>query len=260
MGQVTEDEFLVEKILDKKHEDGVWKYFIKWIDWPSDTNTWEPLIHLKGCEQMLTAFEKKWALENPELAGAIKPDDYIEQPDESDYDSDEDLIDGRTKAEQFMDYEVMEECPPNKEPTGLVGVLELRGNLTYLVEWKKDQENLIEEDTVEVDRSLIRSTAFQLKYPSIVISYYEKYITFSKNPTGTEVVSILAAQAMTETRDREQDQAGVDEDNLDTDNSDPDAVAPTESVLNLNDLDSSNDTTESCDDLYEVDVDGVGIF
>jgi len=252
VGQVTEDEYLVEKILDKKHEDGIWKYFIKWNGWPSDTNTWEPLAHLKGCEQMLAAFEKKWALENPELAGTIKPDSHNEEKEEeneSDYDSDENVGDGLDKTKQYMDFDVMEECPPNKEPNRVVGVIDLNGTLTYLVEWKKDQENMTEED--EPDRSLIRSTVFQLKYPSIVIRFYEKHISFAKNPTSNEVVSAVAAHAMTETRDRNMEE-NDEEDNLDV--SDPNAVAPTQSELGFNDLDSSSDSTGE-EDEYEVDGD-----
>jgi len=198
---------------------------------------------------MLTAFEKKWALENPGLAATTKPDNHnATDADESDYDSDEDVQESRDKARKYMDFDVMEECPPNKEPNRLVGVTDLNGTLTYLVEWKKDQENATEDD--EDDRSLIRSTVFQLKYPAIVIHFYENHISFAPKPTDNEVVAELASQAMTAARDRKVAEEGE----AAQDNPEPELVVDdaTESTMNLDDLDTSSDSTQS-GDAYDID-------
>ena len=38
-----EEDYEVEEIIDKKRgEDGDWLYYVKWVGWESDTNTWEP--------------------------------------------------------------------------------------------------------------------------------------------------------------------------------------------------------------------------
>ncbi|XP_023319914.1 histone-lysine N-methyltransferase, H3 lysine-79 specific [Eurytemora carolleeae] len=54
-----EDEYEVEEIRDKKLKNGTWVYYIKWVGWESDTNTWEPKEHL-DCPDKLEDFERKW--------------------------------------------------------------------------------------------------------------------------------------------------------------------------------------------------------
>jgi len=52
----------VEEIRDKRRgEDGEWLYYVKWVGWESDTNTWEPREHLaEDCKEKLEDFEKRW--------------------------------------------------------------------------------------------------------------------------------------------------------------------------------------------------------
>lgn len=62
--------YIVEKILDKKDDGGVVKYLVKWLDYSSDQNTWEPERNFKNCPEVIEAYEKQ--LENPEQpAGKI---------------------------------------------------------------------------------------------------------------------------------------------------------------------------------------------
>ena len=56
----SEDEFVVEKIIKKRIVDGKNEYYIKWKDWPSSTNTWEPEQHLH-CPEKVQEFEAKYA-------------------------------------------------------------------------------------------------------------------------------------------------------------------------------------------------------
>lgn len=55
----AEDEYVVEKIVNKKWENGQWMYFIKWEGWPEEDNTWEPKSNL-NCPEKLKKFEEKW--------------------------------------------------------------------------------------------------------------------------------------------------------------------------------------------------------
>ncbi len=48
--------YMVEKILDKKEEEGQVLYRIKWKDWPMSTCTWEPVENLNNIPDMLEQF------------------------------------------------------------------------------------------------------------------------------------------------------------------------------------------------------------
>jgi len=56
-----EDAYEVQEIRDKRRgEDGDWLYYVKWVGWESDTNTWEPVEHLQESKDILRDFESKW--------------------------------------------------------------------------------------------------------------------------------------------------------------------------------------------------------
>ena len=40
----------IESIQDKKKIDNKWHYEIKWKDYDSDNNTWEPVDNIKNCK------------------------------------------------------------------------------------------------------------------------------------------------------------------------------------------------------------------
>jgi len=56
-----EEDYEVEEIRDKRRgDDGDWLYYVKWVGWESDTNTWEPVEHLEESKELLEEFERKW--------------------------------------------------------------------------------------------------------------------------------------------------------------------------------------------------------
>jgi len=68
-----EENYEVESILDYAYckEDMVGKYFVKWVGWPSDTNTWEPEANL-SCTDMLVDFYKTRVKEREDMTPAEK--------------------------------------------------------------------------------------------------------------------------------------------------------------------------------------------
>jgi len=64
MSSSGEETYEVEEIRDKrrslKNLGGV-EYYVKWVGWDSDTNTWEPPEHLESCMGLVEQFEKKLA-------------------------------------------------------------------------------------------------------------------------------------------------------------------------------------------------------
>jgi len=53
-----EENFYVEKILNKKGENNKTFYLIKWKDWPTSQSTWEPLENLENVLNMVNEFEE----------------------------------------------------------------------------------------------------------------------------------------------------------------------------------------------------------
>jgi hypothetical protein len=54
---MKENEYLVERILDKKFINGIAYYFVKWTGYGMDESTWEPVTNLNKCKWILTQYE-----------------------------------------------------------------------------------------------------------------------------------------------------------------------------------------------------------
>jgi transposase InsO family protein len=62
------EEYEVEKVIDKKDEEGEKYYLVKWKGYDSSANTWEPLKNLIHCRERIKEFEsKRWMPENRQL-------------------------------------------------------------------------------------------------------------------------------------------------------------------------------------------------
>lgn len=60
----SEDLYDVETILDKRERDGLVEYYVKWKNYPSSSNTWEPVDNIFS-EKLLHEFESKRAKKGP---------------------------------------------------------------------------------------------------------------------------------------------------------------------------------------------------
>lgn len=57
--EVLEDEYIVEKILDRKKINGVIKYKIKWEGYDENDCTWEPRQNLENVNYLIEEFDNK---------------------------------------------------------------------------------------------------------------------------------------------------------------------------------------------------------
>ncbi|XP_069569460.1 M-phase phosphoprotein 8 isoform X1 [Brachyistius frenatus] len=56
-----EDVYEVERIIDMRVEEGEALYRVRWKNYCSDDDTWEPEAHLEDCREVLLTFKKHWA-------------------------------------------------------------------------------------------------------------------------------------------------------------------------------------------------------
>lgn len=57
--KVLEEEYIVEKILDKKKVGSAWKYKVKWEGYSEEECTWEPRENLRNVKYLIDEFEAK---------------------------------------------------------------------------------------------------------------------------------------------------------------------------------------------------------
>ncbi len=56
---LNEEEYEIEKILEKRIVKNKIEYLIKWKDYPESDNTWEPIENMDNAKRMISEFEKK---------------------------------------------------------------------------------------------------------------------------------------------------------------------------------------------------------
>jgi hypothetical protein len=90
--------FEVEKIIDHKNEDGELIFKVKWLGFPDEDNTWEPLYNLQNCNKLIEEYMKSFdhsaesshatsfydAQQYPNAVLKIEPNDLIDPAEISD--------------------------------------------------------------------------------------------------------------------------------------------------------------------------------
>jgi hypothetical protein len=56
---MSEEEYIVEKVLNKRKVDGVIEYLIKWEGYETEESTWEPIDNLKNIMNLIQDYENK---------------------------------------------------------------------------------------------------------------------------------------------------------------------------------------------------------
>jgi len=165
-----EEEFVVEKILEKRIVSGKVEYLLKWKGYGPEDNTWEPVENL-GCPELIEEFERVWKL-NHEKAKAKK---RAAEADKVEYK--ENKSGKKPKVSSAKE-------PVRAEQTGfdrglqadkIIGATDSSGELMFLMKWK---------DTDEAD--LVPARQANVKCPQVVISFYEERLTWHTNTNDDE--------------------------------------------------------------------------
>lgn len=153
--EIEEEEYVVEKILDKRINNGKPEYFLKWRDYPDSENTWEPVENL-DCPDMIKEFEEQWKKKKAAESGGDKKR----------------KINGTESASGVPAKKKVEDDRPrgferNLEPDRIIGATDSSGELMFLIKWKGCDE-----------ADLVPSKLANVKCPQIVIKFYEERLTW----------------------------------------------------------------------------------
>ncbi|XP_048050153.1 M-phase phosphoprotein 8 isoform X1 [Megalobrama amblycephala] len=89
--QDEEDVYEVERIIDMRVEEGVVLYRVRWKNYSSEDDTWEPEAHLDDCREVLLAYKKALAEIKPKKESGMKlpmKSDLFDADSESESDKD----------------------------------------------------------------------------------------------------------------------------------------------------------------------------
>jgi len=145
--QVVEDEFSVEKILDKRFgKNGKIEYLLKWRGFGDEDNTWEPKENL-DCPELIEAYEQKnKSMKKPEKR---KNPSMGADPKK------------RKDGERARGFE------RSLDPERIIGATDSSGELMFLIKWKGSDE-----------ADLVPAREANVKCPQTVIKFYEERLTW----------------------------------------------------------------------------------
>ncbi|XP_027839959.1 chromobox protein homolog 1-like [Aphis gossypii] len=201
-----EEEYSVEKILDKRTRNGKVEYFLKWNGYSDADNTWEPEENL-DCEELIKDFEEKLkqekkktqpergrkrTLSNSTVTSCASSDagpskgsrknsppqkkveksdklDKSDKSDKSDEMEDSATVDGEQNGVSDDPPNHVEENgpPPEKVAEKIIGATDSSGQLMFLLKWQGIEE-----------ADLIPAKDANLMCPQIVIKFYEERLTW----------------------------------------------------------------------------------
>ena len=214
------DYYLVEKIIAKKKSGKSIKYLVKWVGFPLEQSTWEPIEHLENVKLLLEEFERSQK-ENLNLDyNPIKNKNRKENEEISDSDDSKSEFDLNAKSELSVSSKsngLSEKSSNKSSPLNLMNInQELKKNQLFLkkslneevevvedshvnfdldvdeplrvVDSKMDQKRkvlcLVEwkvrSDGMKPDISYINTEILKEKFPKFLIDYYESRIKFVK--------------------------------------------------------------------------------
>lgn len=173
----TEEEYVVEKVVDRREKKGKVEYLLKWKGYDSSCNSWEPRENL-DCPELIKAYEQA---RTDAKKDANKKRKKKRSGGESDNDNDGSDDEGRdetsstksNKSKSISDddgkqtegdqVEELNGFEKGFVPEKILGATEGDNELLFLIQWK------------DKDRAqLVKSKEARKHCPQLVIDFYEE--------------------------------------------------------------------------------------
>ncbi|KAF7987444.1 hypothetical protein HCN44_003206 [Aphidius gifuensis] len=156
----TEEEFSVEKVLDRRVVKGKVEYFLKWKGYSDDENTWEPEENL-DCPDLISQFEEA---RKKKEASSRKSSHHEEKESKKRKSSSTPTLATKKKNTEEKKLEGFDR---NLDPERIIGATDSSGELMFLMKWKGTD-----------DADLVAARVANEKCPQIVIRFYEERLTW----------------------------------------------------------------------------------
>ncbi|KAG7323323.1 hypothetical protein KOW79_013025 [Hemibagrus wyckioides] len=172
-----EEEYVVEKVLDRRVVKGRVEYYLKWKGFSDKHNTWEPEKNL-DCPDLISEFMKtykKGGSGTSTPSSGTKPSSATpsrtKDPGSKRRNSDEEE-EGGSKQKRKKEDEILvaRGFERGLEPEKIIGATDSCGDLMFLMKWK---------DSDEAD--LVLAKEANHKCPQIVIAFYEERLTWHED-------------------------------------------------------------------------------
>jgi len=171
----SDENYTVEKILDKRVRNGKIEYYLKWKDYDDDENTWEREENLK-CPDLIKEFEVRFEERQRrkvfvELKSTEKLPKSLEKPSIE------------TANGEVVNFQEKKTSKPvsgfqrGMQVERILGAkLNKENELTFLMKWKGD-----------VDPELVTSKEANEKCPLQVIDFYEQHLLWTTSAGSTQI-------------------------------------------------------------------------
>lgn len=177
-GSSPEEEYVVERIYDKRINNGKVEYFLKWKGYSMAENTWEPVEHL-ACSELIKEFEellKKKQEKKLEVKPQLSPSPLRQKDAVKHKTAPTNAVDGNNDCDEPAQKKAKESSGFERGliPEKILGATDSAGPLKFLVKWKEiDKPDLVSHDEVKT------------KCPLLLIDFYQQHLVWC-NPSNSE--------------------------------------------------------------------------
>ena len=158
---MSDEEYEVEKVLDKRVEKGGYtEYLVKWKNYSDpEENTWEPVNNLGDAEKAIKAFEKDLEAKNMSMNAKNNkrksgPNSVVQNPSKLQ------KVELKEKAKGFG---------RGLQAEKIIGIRKEPGKMFFLIKWRGSEET-----------DFVNSNEVKLKIPQVVIEFYEEKLNWFK--------------------------------------------------------------------------------